>query len=278
MAYFEGTKGICPRNKCGKHIDWWECILHSIKKRSTFNQFASLGAKTTVFSIFLEPDTPYSMSFADHQIPSTAKILMITYTPQGNLFPNETHGNTPMRHFIPNTITLWPRPLGPPPYKETQVDVLVTWLPVTENDIAWQNIVEAFEAFYIKRLNSTLMPANVAVESTLAHLLTEAFAAKGISRKHIADCLEEGATYSHQLNVLLPSLVGFIGAPDLQNHIRGHLNRLRKLRNDMAHHGNLSAAITDCEAAECLCAALFTFQYFRLVREHLEGRRRPLGK
>lgn len=278
MAYFEGAKGICSQSKCEKPIDWWECILGSLKKRFIVNLFTGLGAKTTVFNILLKPDTQYSMSLADRQIPSAAKILYINYSPQGNLSPLEVHGNAPVRHFIPNQITLWPRPIGPPPHNDTQVTVFVIWLPATENDIAWQNIVEAFEAFSIQRLSSSVLPANVAVESTLTQLLTESYIAKGISRESVEECLGDGATYSHQLNVLLPALVSFIGAPNFPNHIRGKLNRLRKLRNEMAHHGKLLTAVTDSEAAECLCAALFAFYYFRLVREHLRGKRPPLDK
>lgn len=157
------------------------------------------------------------------------------------------------------------------------MNVLVTWLPPAESDIAWQNIVEAFEAFHIRRLSSTVMPANVAVESTLLQLLTESFVSKGISRKNIEECLENGATYSHQLNVLLPALVAFIGAPNLPDHIRGLLNRLRKRRNEMAHRGFLSSDFTDDEAADGLCAALFAFNYFNLVREHVAGKRSPLN-
>lgn len=279
IEYFEGKKGICTNEKCTCGIDWWDCVLSSLKQRFMFAPFAGLGAMTTIFNITLRAETRYSMSFADHEIPSTAKILTINYTSQGgNLIATECHSNTPMRHFIPNTILLWPRPLSSPPDRETVVNVAVTWVPVTENDMAWQNIVEAFEAFYIKRLSSTIIPANVAIESTLTQLLTESFVARGISRKSVEDCLGDGATYSHQLNVLLPALVSFIGAPDLQDHIRGQLNRLRKLRNEMAHHGKLLTALTDGEAAECLCAALFAFHYFRLVREYVEGARPPLDK
>jgi hypothetical protein len=44
----------------------------------------------------------------------------------------------------------------------------------------------------------------------------------------------------------------------------------------MAHHGHVLTNITEGEAAELLCAALFAFNYLRLVREHLTGVRPPL--
>lgn len=83
MEYFEGSAGICPAIKCAKPINWWDCILASVKKRFMLGPFAGLGAKTKVFTILLKPERPYSISFAVHQIPSTAKILLVNYTPQG---------------------------------------------------------------------------------------------------------------------------------------------------------------------------------------------------
>jgi len=77
--------------------------------------------------------------------------------------------------------------------------------------------------------------------------------------------LESGATYSHQLNVVLPAFVSILKMPCLPDNIRGSLNRLRKLRNDMAHRGGLDIPIEKETAAEYLCAALFGFHYLKLI-------------
>ena len=90
-----------------------------------------------------------------------------------------------------------------------------------------------------------------------------------IGKKRIDDFLNNGATYSHHLNVLLPSLIGFIKAPELPAHIRGELNHLRDLRNQMAHEGKPEKEITPDEMAKCLCGALFPFHYLNIVADHL---------
>lgn len=276
--YFEGQSGVCFNENCRKTFPWWDCVLRSLKMRFLFGPFAGIGARTTIFCISLSPEQIFPLTFSEFEIPSSARILQINYTPQGNgnLFPLEVHGNTPIRHFIPSKVMLWPKPFGPGPCANTKIAVAVTWIPSSDDDTAWQNLVEAFEAYSINRLNSVILPANVAVESTLSRLLTHSLVMRGISSKWVRHCLESGATYSHQLNVLLPALTSLIGAPALPDHIRGGLNRLRDLRNDIAHDGKPEAPLTDSDAALCLCAALFGFHYLGLVQEHIDGIRPPL--
>ncbi len=117
---------------------------------------------------------------------------------------------------------------------------------------------------------STILPANVAVESTLSRLLTD-FLENTVSKKRAEDFLTNAATYSHQLNVLLPALVKNTSVPLLPDEIRGKLNRLRELRHEMAHKGFIDQILTKDETAECLCAALFGFHYLNLIRPRLIG-------
>jgi len=150
----------------------------------------------------------------------------------------------------------------------TKCAVLVVWIPRTEGNEAWQNLVDAFEAYEQNRFESSLIPANSAVESLLNRLLSD-FLSGNISKERVDDFLENAATYSYQLNVLLPGLLKSTDAPNLSSPIRGFLNRLRKLRNDMAHRGKTDSPLGKDETAELLCAALFGFHYINLVRPYL---------
>jgi hypothetical protein len=58
-----------------------------------------------------------------------------------------------------------------------------------------------------------------------------------------------------------------IGGPQLPDHIRGSLNRLRGLRNRVAHGGMPETPIPRSDAAECLCAAFFGVEYVRVVEQ-----------
>ncbi len=143
----------------------------------------------------------------------------------------------------------------------------INYTPQGRNE-AWQNLVDAFESYEQDRFQSTVVPANSAVESVLNRLLNDSLF--GIaSKEQIEDFLQNAATYSYQLNMLLPALLKNTNAPKLPAHIRGALNRLRKLRNAVAHRGKTDSPLRKDETAELLCAALFGFHYVNVVRRHL---------
>lgn len=64
----------------------------------------------------------------------------------------------------------------------------------------------------------------------------------------------------------MPALANRLGITLLPNDIRGQLNRLRDLRNGMAHRGRSGIAIDRNEAAACLCAADFGVNYAEYAR------------
>lgn len=269
QSYFKGDKPNCAN--CGEVFDWWELILRHIREDGIFlNALAPVGARSTVLEITLRPTEFAELKMEDHGIPTDARILQIGYTPQGEggLFPAEFFGNVPPRHLVPHTIRLYPVPIGKGSHTETRVAVMISWVPHTRGDYAWQNLVDAFEAFVAERYETMVIPANVAVESTLGQILS-AFLEKSASRDRVKSFLEEGATYGHQLNVILPNMIRIFSLPPLPDHIRGLLNRLRELRNEVAHRGFLEKPPGREEAAQCLCAALFGFHYVNLVRPAL---------
>lgn len=269
--YFRNVQPPCP--SCGEPWDWWNSILRTIRDNfMNIQAFSPIGGRWTVLQITLRPNQRTQLQFADYGIPADARILSVNYTPQGaGLFPLEIHGNAPQRHTIPSAINLYPMPMGGEARNSTPVAVLVTWVPHSADDEAWQNLVDAFESYGAGRYQSVVVPANVAVESRLSRLLAE-FLREVASRENVESFLREGATYSHQLNVLLPALRSFTNAPHLPDHIRGNLNRLREFRNQMAHRGIIDPPLQRSVIAECLCAALFGFHYLNVIQPLLLDR------
>lgn len=270
--YFQGHQGSC--SECGHGFDWWNVILHIIRQKTPFLCMNVLGAQTSILRITMNPNTRTTLNLGDYNIPSDARILDVSYTSygteDGTFIPVETNTTTFRRHLIPHAIDLYPIPVAEGTYGEREVTVGVSWLIPLMDDAAWGNLADAFQNYLHDRNHAAIVPANVAVELRLHHLLAELL--DGVaSRDHIESLLEQGATYSHQLNVLLPSYLRFTNAPHLPDCIRGLLNRLRKLRNRMAHNGKLKEPVGDNEVTEYLCAALFGVHYLDFVRPILLG-------
>ena len=92
--------------------------------------------------------------------------------------------------------------------------------------------------FSAKQYSQVLGPSQSAVEISLMPLLAELLE-RHASADNVKSLIEGGSlTYGHSLNVLLPFLCAQAGVPVLPEEIRGALNRLRKLRNELVHRGN----------------------------------------
>jgi len=261
--YFSGVTVTCP--DCSGSIDWWGQVLREIQDNFMGSMaFSAIGAESTIVKIVLNPGQRTVIQFADHGVPEDAKLLHVNYTPSGGgLFPIEIHGNVPHR-LLRHEVTLWPMQLGGPTTGRTEVNVFVTWVQYPNDAYALERLGTAFEAYSDGRYSDVLVPANVAVELSLYKLLANNLEPV-IGKGRTEEFLENGASYNHQLNGLLPFLTSTQGYNRLPEHVRGLLNRLRRLRNQVAHKGVLEDSLEKTEAAELLCAALFGVHYTRWI-------------
>lgn len=233
-----------------------------------------VGAQTTSFTMPLRPGIRAKYRLSEKGIPPEAKVLHVNYSPNtcggaNPVFPLEWHGNVPTRRFVSDEVILHPVPVtdGEPP-TESKLGVMITWVPHGAADHSWQSLFDAFEEFVAGRYASIVVPANVAVESSLFPVLTRLID-QFVGKKRTDEFLSSAATYSHQLNVVLPLIVELRGLPRLPKHITGLLNRLRSLRNELAHSGGTRTPLDRKDAAQLLAAALFGFHYVRHVHWRL---------
>ena len=155
---------------------------------------------------------------------------------------------------------------------DVQGQTTVTWAEHDADDEGRRSLNRALMALADDRLEETIVPANVAVEVTLNRVLGQHLEDVGIGKERAKAFMSDAATYSHQLNVLLPVLLHGTGAPPMSDHLRGLLNRLRDLRNAFGHRGQAKAPLTREVVAECLTAAVFGFHYVRIAAEFLPRR------
>ena len=104
-GYFESLPLICP--SCQSSHDWWSVASQEIEDNLMHNQaFVLVGAVTGIFQLLLKPGERLTYRFTDYGVPGDAKILYVSYTPNGgNLFPAEIHGNVPPRRLMSKEIT-----------------------------------------------------------------------------------------------------------------------------------------------------------------------------
>ena len=153
---------------------------------------------------------------------------------------------------------------------QAKVSIIVTWVETSPDDAAWNNLVAAF-AFYVHGdYEYSLVPTNVVVESRLFRFLARHLGAH-IAEKRVKAFLENDATYGHQLNILLPFIVQQLRAKDMPDELRGRLNRLRDLRNQVAHVGRCDRELSKDHCAELITGALFGFRYLGHVDTYVQG-------
>lgn len=263
--YYFGKQLVCP--KCDSKLNLWSLLHRHFDWNFSSYLYTVIGANNTWAEIKMKPNEVFTLDLNKIGISKEAKILSIGYTPQENgVMPLEIHGNSPIRHFIPNIIHLFGRPFGEP-REQTRVLVTIDWVENYNENILWQNLIEAVEAYSVNNLSAAVIPANVSVESRLTPIISK-YLEDVISKQRTKDFLSQAATYSHQLNILLPLLAKIHGFPMLPDSIRGNLNALRGLRNELAHNGRLEK-IDKSTIGEMLCSATFGLTYLNLFQKHL---------
>lgn len=269
--YFNNNPVDCTA--CNTNIDWWQATQRAIRENFMLNQaFSVIGANAKIIEVVLNPETRTCIKLSDHQIPSNARVLYVNYTPQGGgLFPLEVHGNVPHRRILGEEIWLYPAVMNKEAAaSETKVSVMITWISHDKDEIELLSITDAFDAYSNNQFLDSIVPANVAVESALSKLLSN-YIGSIVAKQRTEDFLTDAATYSSQLNVVLPLIVALKDLPEIPDNIRGLLNKLRSYRNQIAHTGATKKELTKEDTADVLCAALFGLRYISLIEGKLDG-------
>lgn len=268
LSYFQGDHSNCP--ECDHSLDLWTAMFNSIRDWPfAWTICAAIGARSTFFVVIMTPNTRIVLDFEAHGVPANARIIEVQYTAQGGgLHPLEWHGNVPIRDSSSLRRTLVPVPFGDQDPQDTRVAVMVSWVPEGPDDIAWENLVRAFHAYSQRQYASAIIPANIAIEVRLVRFLTD-YLTQSAGKERVEDFLDNAATHSHRLNVLLRVAANHVSAPELSETLRGHLNRLRKLRNQIAHYGRIDSELGADESAELILSAYFGFRYVELLHELL---------
>lgn len=265
QKHFRGETVRCP--KCNAGRGSWDICVDLLKNGFMGMQFLPLGARQTVFTTRLYLNTETRINLFQVGLPSNAVILDVITTSQGGLFGAEMTGNSRRQRQSGGNLQLYgykTYTLASNTETEAKVVILVTWVESSSDDIAWLNLVSAYDYFVDRKFDAAIIPANVAVESRLFRYC-QTILSSSASHGRTKEFLESKATYSYQLNILLPHFVKIAGRKPLDPRIVGHLNTLRQKRNEAAHEGRCDPPLTKDIAAELLTAALFGFHYMKSI-------------
>jgi hypothetical protein len=277
-AYFE--QGFVECGECKTKADLWQVVLARICTRPFLpvSALEQIGATRTGFTHIIEADKYHEIHLESVGIPGDAKILLVGYSPQGSsdggvVFPIELHGNVPQRK-IGNVLRLLGRPMvsGDGTVGTVNpVSIWVLWVHQDTKEDGWPYLMDAFEALAREEYNRVIVPAQSAVEITLMPVVRELFE-RHSSVEHVRSFMGDRLTFGNVINIVLPFMCSQAGVPKMPDSVRGAMNKLRQLRNDLVHSGERRASITKAESGEALGAAVFGFEYVRYLRPQLLDR------
>lgn len=274
-AYFE--QGSVECGECNSKADLWQVVLARICTNPFIPSLAleQIGATRTRFTHTIEADKYHEIPLDSVGIPSDARILQVGYTPQGSadggvVFPIEWHGNVPQRR-ISNVLRLLGRPgvsgdgtVG----TVCPVAIWVLWVHQDTKEDGWPYLLDAFDALVREEYDRVIVPAQSAVEIALMPVIRELLE-RHSSVDHVKGFMGDRLTFGNVINVVLPFMCAQAGVPKMPSALRGALNKLRQLRNDLVHKGERRASISKLESGEALCAAVFGFEYAKYARPQL---------
>jgi hypothetical protein len=263
---------------CGQPINVWKNTLLAMSSDKGLAIATQVGARHTAIMYRLQVGVPTAFDIRDKGIPKDATILRIRHTSglADGVSIVDLDGNDSARApgFIVRVLGV---AVAEPASADMQATTTVTWAHHDADDGGRRSLNHALLAIADGRLEEAIVPANVAVEVTLAAVLEEHLRAIGVSNTRLKPFLTDAATYSHQLNVLLPVILWGTGVPPLDPHLVGILNRLRDLRNGIGHRGKTKQPLTRALIGECVAGAVFGFHYARFAGELLSVFRSTLA-
>lgn len=266
-AYFDGVNEPCPN--CKTPIVLWDVLLDRTENWFVFGDpLAFAGAHTVSVRETLRGGETKRIDLTSHGVPSDAEVLYLNLTSAGSALPMLVHGNEVPLGPIPPVFFLLGRAV-PDQGDEGPLSVHAVWHRVEADDTTIRHLVDAAHQYQRQRFDALVVPANIAAEAALTPVIAKALRPFG-GRDNVNAYLRDAATYSHQLNVLLGLVAHLLQTSAMPAHVRGLLNRLRNLRNQLAHTG---AALNQSRrnAAEHLVAAIFAVRYATRLASLLEA-------
>lgn len=251
-----GVTVTCPN--CGEPYDVWKQLVGQLRFGVFGFRYAAIGANVVVTEIELRRNQQLVLDLATLGVPETAWIEEVHLTPQGGrdgfLQPVFLRDPQPP-HPASAPLVIYPVPIG----AGTDVNsasLLVVWTAQSDHGSpSGAALIAGVRAAQRGDHLGTIVSSNAAMELALGATASRWLERHGVGRDRRKQFLDGEATYGAQLLVLLPVMASTACLPHLPDQPAAALSRLRRLRNEVAHAGVRSEAISDDDIALSLAGA-----------------------
>jgi hypothetical protein len=238
--------------KCGRPIDLWELVLHSLSQDDTLLRFVAVVAYYFSFPLRGPTGQAWKVPWGVERIFPHGRMIEDRLTVvEGNVRPVEYDDSSKHTAFglLGNTA------------KDVygQVKIEMVFVPYSP-DFAQGMLIDALKLFNKGRYVDMVLPANVAVESMLGGVI-EKFFDSIVGKSTREGFLNEALTYGYMLSVMLPLCCRWLDYPMPTKDVVDALTLLRKTRNDVAHSGRPKKRYQSTDYARMLTAAIIACRY-----------------
>lgn len=268
--FFEGQETKCP--SCGKSFDLWDYAVRLLRKKAQLfrNKGAAfIGGREVYFTFQLPPNQTVEVDLSQYGVPEDSKLVYVVYTPTaGAGWPIEMHSNQPLQHRTTHKMVLFGKPFpdaGEYGNDRHDVDMSVTYIPKTPDQIPFENLANAYEYLLADNYEEMILPSAVALEYAVKRVMVEV-----LRDLKLPDSLNPSKRFS--LEVIVPLVCRLYGVQLLDGRIVGLIVKLWTLRDQMAHEGALKSPLDLGSAAQLLAAAMFCLNYLVFFRSVISAK------
>ncbi len=254
-------------------------VLTQIIEASFFNNiYQVLGSKNSVGVAVMKENEINHIDLKDLGLPENAKILDINLTSNGYLTPLKFIPNNPrfIQSINDEILTFYPVQMSDAEKLSDRKDLAISiqWVLLNEDDISDINLLQAIDNYIDNKPYELIMNGNRCLELLCNQICFKEFIKNNNSsnnKKNVEDFLVTGATYGHQLKYLLNLICKANNLILIEKELITKIDSLRKLRNDIAHRGQLknNRELTKKEKEEILSITILGSSLMKYILNNL---------
>lgn len=260
ILYFNSKDTICP--KCNNNLNLWSIFLNTLDWCDFGMHYALLGCQSKMYKIAIKPNEYTTLDLRKDI--GNGDLLYVNLTVEGGDKAIVPMYNINSQLYNDKLTVLYGAPLNEDSI-ESKANVFYWYAPEEiKEDLANMLLLDAFKFYNERNYRYMIISAHSAVEIMQYKFFEKLLNENDISNGKTKEFLKGAATYSLQLDPLLPLMSKIMDFTMFDNKICENLKSLAKDRNNLIHRGKTD--ISDMtKLKEELISAFFAFKYFKII-------------